>query len=100
MSDEQFAAIREGQLVLVSTLFDGTLVVREPEGGLLELDRDGDLQPHLERAGRVTAELPATAPGQSSHSTVWAPKTEKIHKRAQEKLGTKADTQMVRHEDL
>jgi hypothetical protein len=60
MSDEQFAAIRANQLAVVSTQMDGTLVVREREGTLLELSRTGDLQPHAERPGRVTIEnLPA-----------------------------------------
>jgi hypothetical protein len=53
MSDLQHAALREG-LTLVTTLFDGSLLVREPDGTLLVLDRDGDLQPHEERKGRVT----------------------------------------------
>ena len=61
MTDAQFAAIREGDLTLVSTLFDGSLLVREQDGTLLELDRDGDLSAHTERAGqRVDAtDLPA-----------------------------------------
>lgn len=56
MSDRQFAAIRDNGLALVSTLMDGCLLVREPEGTLLELNRDGDLEPHAERPGRVSLE--------------------------------------------
>lgn len=42
-----------------------------------------------------------TEPGNlPSHPTVWAPRTDQVHKRAKQKLGTKASTQMVRHEDL
>jgi hypothetical protein len=54
MSERQLAQIRENGLALVSTLLDGTLLVREPEGTLLELDQDGDLRPHTDRPGRVT----------------------------------------------
>jgi hypothetical protein len=42
-----------------------------------------------------------TLPGKMpSHETRWAPRTEALHKRAKEKLGAKADTQLVGHQDL
>lgn len=61
MSDAQLAQIRENGLAVVSTQLDGSLLVREPDGTLLELDRKGDLQPHTKRVGRVMLQdLPHT----------------------------------------
>jgi hypothetical protein len=55
MTPAQFAALRDTDLTMVSTLLSGALLVREPDGTLLELDPDGDLAAHTERAGRVDA---------------------------------------------
>jgi hypothetical protein len=53
MTPAQFAALRDTDLTMVATLLSGALLVREADGTLLELDRDGDLAAHTERAGRV-----------------------------------------------
>lgn len=54
MSDAQLETIRAEGVRMVSTLFDGTLVVRDPDGVLLELVASGDLLPHIDtRPGRA-----------------------------------------------
>lgn len=49
MSEEQFTLLRERQLTMVSTFFDGSLLVRDPDGALWNLGRAGDLLPHIPR---------------------------------------------------
>lgn len=46
MSDEQFTCLREKNLSMISTFFDGTLLVRDPDGDLWEMSRKATLLPH------------------------------------------------------
>lgn len=42
-----------------------------------------------------------TEPGKlPSHPTTWSPRTQSLHKRAKDKLGAKAERQIIGHDDL
>lgn len=56
LTEEQFAAIREKPLTLVSTMIDGSVVVRDLAGVQHLLERDGSVEPYRnDRGVRVDA---------------------------------------------